>query len=413
MSKAGTVDAVRRMIATAAPPRLRVRPAEPPRSIVQGAPGGLARWLGAPTLGEVLDSRDGFAPGADFLRLALAILVMVFHTRLIVRGDTLSLPRTGWLLGFSILPMFFALGGFLLAASAHRIPLRPFLINRAFRMFPGLAVETLLSACILGPLLTTLALGDYLRDGAFYRYLLNSVGWVHFALPGMFTANPLPGIVNGSLWTVPQDLAGYAVIALLVGGGIFRRGWLFAAGAALLGVDSLLQMFSATSGYANPWVFFGTRLISGLFFGCALYEYRYKVPCHGAILVALLLVGAAVTAAGGAAWRFWVPLRALSVPAAAYLIVLLAMRPMPRLPLVSRGDYSYGIYLYAFPIQQSVAQLLPRGTSFVLHFAISIVLTAFCAAFSWHIIEKPLLRLRRRFSFVANREEAAASLVVP
>jgi peptidoglycan/LPS O-acetylase OafA/YrhL len=203
------------------------------------------------------------------------------------------------------------------------------------------------------------------------------------------------------------------VIALLVGRGLFRKRWLLAAGLGLLAIDALLQMYPATSGYDNAWAFFGTRLIAALFVGCALYEFRYSVPCDARIIVALLLAGAAVTAAGGPVWRFWVPLRALSVPAAAYLIVLLAMRPMPRLPFFSRGDYSYGIYLYAFPIQQALAALLPRGTSQLLHFAASMTLTVACAAFSWHVVEKPLLRLRRRFSFVANREEAAASLVVP
>lgn len=114
-------------------------------------PGQVSRLLGMPTLGEILDRRDGYGPGFDFLRLALAVSVVAFHTHLVAAGGSLTLDRYTWLLSFCVLPMFFALGGFLISGSAERIPVRHFLLNRAFRLFPALAVETLLSAVVSAP----------------------------------------------------------------------------------------------------------------------------------------------------------------------------------------------------------------------------------------------------------------------
>lgn len=201
------------------------------------------------------------------------------------------------------------------------------------------------------------------------------------------------------------------MIPLLLAAGLFRKRSLLAVAVALLALDAALQMNEATSGWQNGLVAFGTRLMAGFCFGCALYKFRYAVPCHWAIAAAIGALLVLASLAGEPQWRYLVAVRELSVPPAAYLIVLLGMLPMPAVPFFSKGDYSYGIYLYAFPIQQTVTALMPRLNNEIFHFAISLVLTTAFAAFSWHCVEKPMLRLRRRFSFVANRREAAGSLL--
>jgi peptidoglycan/LPS O-acetylase OafA/YrhL len=81
-----------------------------------------------------------------------------------------------WFVGYSILPMFFALSGFLVSASALRLPLREYILNRAFRIMPALGVDVALSALVLGPLFTTLALVEYFTSSGFFVYFFNIIG---------------------------------------------------------------------------------------------------------------------------------------------------------------------------------------------------------------------------------------------
>ncbi len=100
----------------------------------------------------------------------------------------------------------------------------------------------------------------------------------------------------------------------------------------------------------------------------------------------------------------------VALPALVYLTVFIGLTPITRLPLYHRGDYSYGIYLYHWPFMQALVALFP-GISAAALFCLTIPTSTAVAAFSWHLIEKPILGLRRRFSFVAQvkhlGEEAA------
>jgi len=67
------------------------------------------------------------------------------------------------------------------------------------------------------------------------------------------------------------------------------------------------------------------------------------------------------------------------------------------LSMFNKIDYSYGFYIYAFPVQQSFLYLYPRitMTSFLtIGFTITIVL----AALSWHYVEKPMMRLKPKMN---------------
>jgi peptidoglycan/LPS O-acetylase OafA/YrhL len=66
------------------------------------------------------------------------------------------------------------------------------------------------------------------------------------------------------------------------------------------------------------------------------------------------------------------------------------------------GDYSYGIYLYGWPLQQVSVAVLPENTSLFVHFLLVIPFITLFAAFSWHFIERPILKIRKKFSFVAR-----------
>jgi peptidoglycan/LPS O-acetylase OafA/YrhL len=110
------------------------------------------------SIGDVLDDNRGVGPGFDFLRVALALGIVVWHAPQIANGSGLpNITRFIWFPNYGMLVMFFALSGFLITGSAQRLGLRNFLINRGLRIFPALFLEVTLSAFVLGPIFTSLS----------------------------------------------------------------------------------------------------------------------------------------------------------------------------------------------------------------------------------------------------------------
>lgn len=110
-------------------------------------------------------------------------------------------------------------------------------------------------------------------------------------------------------------------------------------------------------------------------------------------------------------WIGLVIVQAMTTPLLAYLTVFLGLTSLPKLGIVTNGDYSYGIYLYSCPIQQTLNWLLPDIRSNAFNFFVSLALTALFAAFSWHVIEKPTLRLRKSFSLRRSTRPAESPAV--
>lgn len=169
---------------------------------------GIGTIGGARTLARQLAITKNRPSGFDYMRIVLALSVICWHSLLISYGTDATAGVWGRVLqplSLLIVPMFFALSGFLVAGSLERSKsLVGFLGLRVFRIMPALAVEVLLSALILGPLLTTASLGSYFADPVLHSYFWNILGDIHYKLPGLFQQNPTD-LVNGQLWTVPYQ----------------------------------------------------------------------------------------------------------------------------------------------------------------------------------------------------------------
>src|SRR4051812_38065274 len=144
------------------------------------------------SIGQALRDQGGIGPGFDLLRLVLAFSVLFIHCSLWRPAspdlDLLpllaGLPLPAWAFTTAIVPLFFALSGFLVAGSAENLRLSDFIANRALRIVPALAVEIALCALLLGPLTTTVPWATYFSDAQFPRYFLNAFGWIQYELPG-------------------------------------------------------------------------------------------------------------------------------------------------------------------------------------------------------------------------------------
>ena len=364
------------------------------------------------SLGDKLDSRKGIGPGFDFLRVVLATSVVAWHCDPLLAGGVGVLDTTWmvWFLGYAILTMFFALSGLLIAGSALRHTPANFLINRGLRIFPALIVEVVLSAFILGPLVTSLAPGQYFSSATTWHYLTNVLGLVNFQLPGVFTTHPLD-LVNLALWTIPYELACYVFMAVVMVTG-FRRhpNIVFFCGIAVV-VVGLVAVALAIPEDAPG---FGHKVLSRLFTsnrsrvfigfttGVAMYVWRHRIPYSAWLLAGAVLVCVAIAACGPGEHLTYPLVNLLAPPALVYVTAYMGVSDFPTLPVFHRGDYSYGIYLYGFPIQQVVLDVFPWIRHGTVLFALSFPVIVLFSIFSWHVIEKPVLRLRKQFSFVSR-----------
>lgn len=347
------------------------------------------------------------------MRLALCYLVVVWHAWVIGVGSTQpGKASLAWLPFELMVPMFFALSGFLVAGSSVRLTTGPFLLNRALRIFPALVAAVLLAALVIGPIMTTLPLSEYFTHPKFAAYFLNMAGILRYTLPGVFEHSLLGPGINGSLWTVPWEIGCYLIMASAMVLGLAKRGslflavsfgWLFAA----VVFDALalerqlpdllyrfLRYFLASS---------GGLLMPYFLAGAAVYHLRARLPWDRRIAVAFAVVlGVASVTVDGTVWSKSPVLALLALVPAVYLVPYLGLVKLTRPPGFRGGDYSYGVYVCHFPIVQMINESWSFGDWRLLLLASFVPVTLFAMA-SWHFIESPVLAQRKKFSLVGRR----------
>lgn len=338
-------------------------------------------------LGTAADGRDN---NLNLIRMAAATAVLVSHAWPITQGAGVSEPLTGLTghsLGTLAVYVFFAISGFLIAASFTRSSsIRRFVAARVLRLMPGLAVSLLLVAFVMGPLVTTLPLSAYFADPSTWTFLARNITLYapQYTLPGVFETNPYT-TVEGSIWTLVHEVACYGLVFLAGVAGLLRPGW---------------RMWLVVALYAASWVLAGLatghvpgRLLQfqGLslpfMLGMAAWVWRDRIPLSGWAalgLFALALVGQDTPVAYPAL-----------IVAISYGTAWLAYVPKDWIRGYNRvGDYSYGMYIYAFPLQGAVVWGV-GATGILAHVVLAFALTLGISVLSWHLIEKPALNLMR------------------
>ncbi len=339
-------------------------------------------------LADLCEGRDN---NLNLLRMIAATSVLVSHAWPIALGPGAAEPLSGllgWSLGGVAVLVFFAISGFLITRSFERQPTARWLLARLLRLGPALLVVLVLTVLLLGPLVTSWPLRAYFTNGFIVTYVpRNLFLWNQQPnLPGVFEDNPFPKAINGPLWTLYYEVTCYAgVLFLGLLGALARRAWMATALALfLVGYAWVLGHPVDAVPVKVGWIF---RLGLPFAVGAAFHVWRDRIPMHP--LVLLGLCAAAAAAHGTAVFE------PVFVVALVYGVFAFGFRYGRPLHVYNRlGDYSYGMYIYAFPTQQLMVHWFgPMTPARNVALAFPVALAA--AILSWVLIERPALAMVR------------------
>jgi peptidoglycan/LPS O-acetylase OafA/YrhL len=345
-------------------------------------------------LSNLLDVKDN---NFNVIRLLLALLVIFSHTYAVFYGFGATTPfknLSGFTLGDFSVNSFFIISGFLISISFYRSKSWvDFLFSRLLRIFPAAIFSSLISVFVIGGIFTELPLSEYLYSHETLTFLIkNSIllFGVEYDLPGVFLHVPYENVINGSLWTLPYELKLYIILFLFL---------------------STTSLFDKLIPEVNIKLFFcfGAYLF---FVTCLSIDKFYFITPVATRLLCFFFCGVLFNVASKYIWlnkkiftlaSFFVIfkfncdyslLNYLYVPSLCYIILFIVYIPKRSwLKFNKMGDYSYGMYIYAFPIQQTLIFIFP-DMSFLLLMLCSFIFTFILSFFSWHFVESVCIGYR-------------------
>lgn len=337
-------------------------------------------------------TRGAYRNSFDLLRLISASFVIITHSYAILRlpdHDPLYVLSNGQT-KFSVFAVdcFFAISGYLVTISLYNSPgVLPYLAKRVLRIVPGFWVAVLLSVVLLAYLTSEAPLATIL-SGDSIRYLVNTLAFrIHYTISGILSGKT----INGSLWTIPYEAFMYVMIVPLW--------WLNRTSVRSSIIGGVLLIFLTLHFFARDT--FITRSLPVIWLNLAeifrlgsLYMVGALMATHKgfvfaerstAVLLALGLLAISFI------WPIYYYTVFVCIPF--FIIHLGLMHDSLASRLTSNGDYSYGVYLWGFPVQQAIVYLTGLRDPIYLTLVAIPVAYVFGLA-SWHSVEYPFLRLK-------------------
>ena len=343
-------------------------------------------FLQGPVLGNFTGERRN---NLDALRLFAALLVVFSHSFLITGSGFLKPPFYQSDYGALGVNIFFFISGFLITQSfLRRDSILRYLWARFLRIFPALIVVVLATVFVLGPLLTGLTTREYFADQQTYSYLSMMTLYAEKQyLPGVFENNLFDTRVNAPLWTLQYEFTFYAAIIMLGLFGALKKRESVIGLFLLFLILNFFRIGESTYIYQLN-LFQMIRFFMYFSAGMAAWLYRDSIPLNGklCLITPVLLAISAFTV------RFNDTLFIFLI---GYLVLYLGYSPRIKLGWLTRhGDFSYGIYIWAWPVQQTVFYLFGNPMSGWLNLLIAGSLAVLLGAVSWHLLEKRMLLLK-------------------
>jgi peptidoglycan/LPS O-acetylase OafA/YrhL len=353
-----------------------------------------------PTIGESFDPK---ANSLNILRLVFAVAVIASHA-IDLGGFGRDWIGTKTTIGTVAVYGFFAISGFLITGSAERNGTGRYLWQRSLRIFPAFWVCLIVTAFGIGLLGWEAQLHQFHLHGNLTTYLHAPNGPIGFVTHNWFLKLGQPLIIstlwNGSLWSLYFEFICYLIVGVLAIIGVLRRPLLllamtlatWAVAAVITGASSLNTDDAWKHNYDTTHVLV---LVPLFLTGSLLYLYKDRLPDTpwlAAAGVAIFVVS------------LWLPFGAptpgdtltstsLLAPALVYPVLWLGIH-LPLHRLAATNDYSYGMYIYAYPVQVLLAIWGVARWGYGPYLFLSIVGTIPLAVASWWLIERPVLRLK-------------------
>lgn len=333
-----------------------------------------------------------------FLRLLFASLVIVSHVPEIVDGNSNReiLHRLTGSMTFGSFSVngFFVISGFLITGSyLNSSTLSSYLRKRVARIYPAFALASVISLVIVAPL-----------GGAKFPLDMRHIAAASARiatlqrpmLAGAFTEGHYGDwtvALNGAMWTIQYEFACYLLVILLGVTGMLRRPWLVVVFCLSLFLTSIAVSIHPVRWLSHDWAFPGPPsalpAMTGMFLaGASSYLFRHRIPTNvtGVVIAAVLFVAATpIISITNITYALF----------GGYLIFATARMGSSTFigQINDKTDISYGVYLYAWPIEQLLIRYL--GTdSLLLLGVVTWIGAAICGWISWTIIEKPLMQKR-------------------
>lgn len=333
---------------------------------------------------------DGLSRRSDnflLLRIIAALAVIYGHSFALAAADgsrdVFLRMNWGYYSGDLAVFSFFVISGFMVTGSyVNRHNLFEFSLARFLRIVPAYAAVLLLSVLIIGPLFTRADATAYWSSPLLIEYVVKNLKFgsdLAWHLPGLFATHPSYTEVNGSIWTLPAEVRMYMLVAILGGVGLLRSK--VPAAIVVVGLLALGVFAKQYLPLHQDW----TRLAGYFCLGMLAQLYKEHIRISHAGMVVLVVAAHACSKSAGYFHVFALAL--------AYFCFWFAYRTPVLAKLEKWGDPSYGIYLWGWPVQQCLVELMPGmrpWQNFVLAAPIAIVL----GYASWHVVEKNALRLK-------------------
>jgi peptidoglycan/LPS O-acetylase OafA/YrhL len=325
----------------------------------------------------------------DIIRFVAASLVIFSHSYPLTNNNGAEpfgfLSNGQMSFGGLAVKIFFIISGFLITQSFDRSKdVISYAKARILRIFPALIVVVLLSVFVLGPIFTTLSLKNYFSDPQTYNYFKTITLYkMQYFLPGVFQSTPNKAI-NGSLWTLWFEFFFYIVVAVL-GVTKFLNRKIVVLGFIL---SSILFHFGRGNFYTDLFRYFSA--------GMLFYLFRKNIIHND--WIALFSFAVIALTIKTHYFNYTLPIFG------SYIVFYLSFHKYLKFYHFGKyGDFSYGIYIYAFPIEEMIVSLSHNKFSPMEVFFTAFPLTLICAIASWHIVEKNALKLKKRR--IINRKE--------
>jgi len=328
----------------------------------------------------------------DALRLTGALLVILGHAYVLL-GRVTEVP---FIFGYTVstfgVAIFFSISGYLISASWNRSrDLKTYFTARCLRIFPALITVVLVAIFVIGPLVTTLPIMDYFQSSQTYAYLKNIVLNPAYSIPGVFEQNIFPNSANGSLWTLPAEFFCYLVVPLVYVRFVPAR--VVAIGGLLVfsfylsftpPSESITIYGTIIASAASMWIFFAA--------GALLRTCHERFEGFFRADVAVLAILSQLTLVS----LFPISIQYVTWILMPYAILTAGLANTPVVRRAARfGDLSYGIYVWAFPVQQIVI-LVFGPQRMLINLTIVTSITLVLAWLSWHLVESPSMELKDR-----------------